>query len=744
MGSDTVIEQAYHTYRQLLSTLPQIDTQKLKFIGPIVTEYVPSSDLLVEITGPQALDPVNTASHQLLMVQGHGRELFSLLQGHSCIQWQDATNSVLLSLKHLDDICCGVWTSQRAAPQELVRIIDCGGHEYTTIPSIELTNHTGKHFSTPVVNLHQIIAMLLCVALLAQFTSYMSQGNLEYLLMLLDHVTRTLFPSVTTFPRTLQQLLKWFNLTPISREYVCCPSCFALYVILSFSPLQRPLPSSAAPFPPKPEDDPALQHSVVKAQELLAIAPIDRNEHISFPYTMPQRLEPHCTFRSVPTAMPCNAHLAHDKGQGRYAPLRKYVVLDIFDYLAWLHACPQFEKSLVQSIQSGPEMNDGMKDVMDGSYPSQLKDVNGKPWRRIQGTESHLTLALFVDWFQPHSGKHHEQTTVGAIYLICLDLPPHLRYQTEYIFMLANIPGPKEPVKEQLSHLLDPIVDQLLELYVKGIWLTKTCEYPNGRHCYALLLFLITDRLGAQKVSGLAAHNSKWFCYCCQLPRKEIHNINHETWPPPFTPQEHREKVQIWLEAQTLGERRSHFDQYGFRFSALSRLPYFSIIHGTPPDPMHIGPLGNLVEYGINILGLKGHKTSLVIESDNDDLDQTEASEAASDVSGYSSHEGHGSGASGHGDTPEDVDMEMNLDPGVGLHPDLQDKGAQELEEHLKRPMTIQVINKVLKSKTSDFKKVCAGKGISLHNTRHRGGQPIKRDMLELLIFKVCLSLQYA
>jgi len=736
MDSDTVIEDAYHAYAKLLSTLPHMDTQELQFLGPLDTEYVPSSDLLVERKGPQALDPAYPASQKLLMTQADGRRLFSLLPRHSSIQWQEATHSVLLSLQHLDDICCGAWASQRTQTQLPHRTIDCGRHDKQEHFLSGLTDYTGKLFSTPVVQFNQIIVQLLCVALLVQFASYMSQGSLEHLLMLLGYVIKGIFPDVMSLPKTLHQLLKWFSLTPIFKEYACCPSCFALYDVFTFSPLQmlHPFP---APCSPKLEDDPALQHASLEAQGFLANSPTIQNEHLPFPYTVPPRLEPRCTYRSVHTAMPCNAHLAHDKGQGKYVPLCKYVVLDIFDYLARLHACPQFEEYLEQSMQAHPRAGGGMEDVMDGSYLSQLKDCHGGPWRRIEGHASHLTLALFVDWFQPHSGKHHEKTTVGGIYLICLDLPPHLRYKSEYIFMLANIPGPHEPVKEQLNHLLDPIVDHLLELYLSGIWLTRTFKYMNGRHCFALLLFLITDRLGAQKVSGLAAHNSKWFCYCCRLPRKEIHNIDIMSWPQPLTTQEHGEKVKMWLEAKTLDERRSIFDQYGFRFSALSRLPYFSIIHGTPPDPMHIGPLGNLVDYGINILGLKGHKKSAVVETDVEDWDQTEALGTASDASSHSSYEGHGSDACSHGGTPEDVEMEMNFDPGVGQHLQLQDNGAQELEEYLSRPMTIQVIHKVLKRKVSLFKKVCARNGVSLQNVQHHGGQPIKREMLELLIRKV-------
>lgn len=128
MDSDAAIEGCYHAYARLLPMLSHM-TQELQFLGPIVTEYVPSSNLLVGREGPQALDPEHPANHELLKIQTDGRQLVSLLLRHSSIQWQEATHSVLLSLKHIDDICCAAWMSQRTSTQVSIRIIDCGRHE---------------------------------------------------------------------------------------------------------------------------------------------------------------------------------------------------------------------------------------------------------------------------------------------------------------------------------------------------------------------------------------------------------------------------------------------------------------------------------------------------------------------------------------------------------------------------------------------------------------------------------------
>ena len=65
-----------------------------------------------------------------------------------------------------------------------------------------------------------------------------------------------------------------------------------------------------------------------------------------------------------------------------------------------------------------------------------------------------------VDWFQPFK---HTSYSVGAIYVVILNLPRAERFKEENVLLLGLMPGPKEP-KLNLNTYLRPIVDYLLSL----------------------------------------------------------------------------------------------------------------------------------------------------------------------------------------------------------------------------------------------------------------------------------------
>lgn len=76
-----------------------------------------------------------------------------------------------------------------------------------------------------------------------------------------------------------------------------------------------------------------------------------------------------------------------------------------------------------------------------------------------------LIFALAADGFNPFQAKAGKgSTTSTGIYMICLNLPPHLRYLPENTYFVI-ISG--SPSKEQINHFLSLVVDDLL--------VTSTC-----------------------------------------------------------------------------------------------------------------------------------------------------------------------------------------------------------------------------------------------------------------------------
>ena len=96
-----------------------------------------------------------------------------------------------------------------------------------------------------------------------------------------------------------------------------------------------------------------------------------------------------------------------------------------------------------------------------------------------------IGLAINVDWFQPYT---HVAYSVGVIYICVLNLPRHLRYLKDNIFIVGIIPGPHEP-KLHINSFLEPLVRDLMKLW-KGI----TMATPEGdQKVYAVLLCAACD-----------------------------------------------------------------------------------------------------------------------------------------------------------------------------------------------------------------------------------------------------------
>jgi hypothetical protein len=72
------------------------------------------------------------------------------------------------------------------------------------------------------------------------------------------------------------------------------------------------------------------------------------------------------------------------------------------------------------------------------------------------------------------------------------------------------IPAPKEPDMTTISHILAPLVDELLLLNT-GIFV-QTPKFPNGRKLSVHLGALIGDIVATHKIAGFASHSATLFC----------------------------------------------------------------------------------------------------------------------------------------------------------------------------------------------------------------------------------------
>lgn len=102
---------------------------------------------------------------------------------------------------------------------------------------------------------------------------------------------------------------------------------------------------------------------------------------------------------------------------------------------------------------------------------------------------------LNADWFQPF--KHLSCFLVGAIYLVILNLPRHLRFKRENVILVGIIPDmAKEP---PTNSFLSPLIEELNEAWVNWFrWYSSTAG--NIESFYLALLCAGYDIPASSKI----------------------------------------------------------------------------------------------------------------------------------------------------------------------------------------------------------------------------------------------------
>lgn len=344
-----------------------------------------------------------------------------------------------------------------------------------------------------------------------------------------------------SFPRDIRAVKKALQLAPVVQPFVSCPKCFALY--------------------PQDGDVPAT-----------------------------------CSYRETISSDPCGEVLVTFKRVGNQTHpvfVRKYLHQSLKSWLGTLVCRPGMEKILDRDVLAGGQ-DDTISDIFGGTVLRNFLGPDGFLFLPSKGSEGRYVFGLSVDAFNPFLNKQAgKKASSTAIYMVCLNLPPSIRYKAENMYLAGIIPGPREPSLTQINHLLEPLVEELLELWAPGVWFGRTPQWECGRVIRAALIPLVCDLKAARQVMGHGSHSARKFCSICQLPRDKIDVMDMNKLVA-ISSTEYRRRATKWKSAASQSQRDKVFKKYGVRWSVLLRLPYWDPPRFTVVDTMHTVLLGHL------------------------------------------------------------------------------------------------------------------------------------------------------
>ncbi|KAF8594170.1 hypothetical protein BDV93DRAFT_418357, partial [Ceratobasidium sp. AG-I] len=198
-----------------------------------------------------------------------------------------------------------------------------------------------------------------------------------------------------------------------------------------------------------------------------------------------------------------------------------------------------------------------------------------------------LTMLLFHDFLNPFGNKAAGKLrSIGCFFMVCLDLPPDVRYDTSYAYLVSMVPGPEEPKVVDLYHFVRPIAQNVEELSSPGVWISKTHKHPNGRKVRVNVPLASMDTPAARAFGGFAPHSHTCFCYLCTAKLHQIHHNNLSAFQLQ-TMDVHREHVAHWRNAATQAERDVLYKKHGVRDSDWLRFEWWDAFSGLVVGPMH-------------------------------------------------------------------------------------------------------------------------------------------------------------
>ena len=300
----------------------------------------------------------------------------------------------------------------------------------------------------------------------------------------------------------------------------------------------------------------------------------------------------HCMNKPKPWLPICNQRLLQ---LSLTSLIKPYVYHHFHDFVMSL-----LSRSEIDAIIDEP--CDRLMGSLDQPAPLNSKDIwDGEFLRTFQGPlpqtlfidrkgESRLVFSLNVDFFNVEGVRvRGETTSCGVISCACLNLPLDIRYKPENMFLAGIVPGPNEPPGDQLNHFLEPLIDDMVASWERGISFSCTALHPSGRVIRSAIACVVCDLPAARKAAQMSAARSYFYCSvcnCCDLKTLGRTDFHSERWNL-------RDKATLQQQAEgyknteSVQQQEALFAKYEIRWSPLWKLPYWDPACQLVIDAMH-------------------------------------------------------------------------------------------------------------------------------------------------------------
>jgi Transposase family tnp2. len=296
-----------------------------------------------------------------------------------------------------------------------------------------------------------------------------------------------------------------------------------------------------------------------------------------------------CSNKRDPDSGICGMRLLMETRGGISTPIKTFVYYEFDDYLAALLARPDIEVIMDKRWETLKRLAlDGEKvqDILTAEYLKSFHGPGESLFLDGPEGEGRFIFALNLDFFHPEGvSMRSDSTSCGVISMVCLNLPPDLRYKAENMYLAGIIPS-SEPHLTEINHYLRPVIDSMVVSWGRGVRFSRTAS-RNGRMTRCAIAPVVCDLLAARKVAQLLSHSSHFYCSVCQcVHQSTLGRTDNTSWVPRDV-SILRQQAEAWRDALTVTEQVKITAAHGVRWSELWRLPYWDPTRQLVVDPMH-------------------------------------------------------------------------------------------------------------------------------------------------------------